>query len=92
MQCAGRAWALRGSLSIGGSEILSLGADRCHRTILDILRADETMSRRFVVNFDLLGFGALSLHRYDLQRALIWIVFGWFLLGGLLRGCGSDHL
>lgn len=50
------------------------------------------MSSRFVVNSDLLGFGVLTLHRYDLRRVLVWIVFGWFLLGGLLRGCGGDHL
>ena len=59
---------------------------------MDILRADQTMSSRFVVNFDLLGFGALPLHRYDLRRVLVSIVFGWLLLGGLLRGCGGDHL
>lgn len=59
---------------------------------MDILRADQTMSSRFVVNFDLLGFGALPLHRYDLRRVLVSIVFGWFLLGRLLRGCGGDHL
>ncbi|HEX2633112.1 MAG TPA: hypothetical protein VHM22_09905 [Bradyrhizobium sp.] len=50
------------------------------------------MSSRFVVNSDLLGFGALPLHRYDLRRVLVSIVFGWLLLGGLLRGCGGDHL
>jgi hypothetical protein len=92
MQCAGIAWALRGRLSIGGNEILGLGTHRRHGTILDILRADQTMSSRFVVNSDLLGFGALPLHRYDLRRVLVSIVFGWFLLGRLLRGCGGDHL
>ena len=31
----------------------------------------------------LLGVGALTLHRYDVQRVLIWITFGRFVLGDL---------
>ena len=48
------------------------------------------MSSWFFVKFILLGVGALTLHRYDVQRLLIWIVFGWF--GGLLRGYRGEHL
>jgi hypothetical protein len=40
----------------------------------------------------LLGLGALTLHRYDLQRILIWIAFGWFLRGALLLGYRRGHL
>jgi hypothetical protein len=45
-------------------------------TILDILRADEAMNTWFVVMIILLGVSALTLHRYDVQRVLIWIAFG----------------
>ena len=45
----------------------------------------------FVFKFTLLGLGALSLHRYDGQCVLIWITFGWFLLGALL-GYRGGHL
>jgi hypothetical protein len=59
-------------------------------TILDILRADDTW---FVVMIILLGVGALTLHRYDVQRVLIWIaLFGWFVLGAPLLGYGGEHL
>src|SRR5437016_2848886 len=93
MQCAHMAWAPCGSLSIGGSEILNLVAHMPRGTILDILRADEAMSSWFVVKFILLGVGALTLHRYDVQRVLIWIVFGWFVLRALLpRYRGQLHL
>jgi hypothetical protein len=33
--------------------------------ILDIFGADEAMSTWFALKFLLLGFGALTLHRYD---------------------------
>ena len=62
-------------------------------TILDILRSNESVSRWFVVKFILLGVGALSLHRYDVQRVFIWITFGWFVLRALLpRYRGQLHL
>jgi hypothetical protein len=61
-------------------------------TILDILRADQAIKTWFVVMIILLGVGALSLHRYDVQRVLIWITFGWFVLGALLPGHRGDHL
>ena len=80
------AWAQCVSLSIGGSGILNLVAHMPGETIL---RADDTW---FVVMIILLGVGALTLHRYDVQRALIRIVFGWFVLGALLLGYGGEHL
>jgi len=83
------AWAQCVSLSIGGSGILNLVAHMPGETILDILRADDTW---FVVMIILLGVGALTLHRYDVQRVLIWIAFGWFGLGALLLGYGGEHL
>jgi hypothetical protein len=83
------AWAQCVSLSIGGNGILNLVAHMPGETILDILRADDTW---FVVMIILLGVGALTLHRYDVQRALIWIAFGWFGRGALLLGYGGDHL
>jgi len=49
------------------------------------------MSGWFVFKFTLLGLGVLSLHRYDGQCVLIWITFGWFLLGALL-GYRGGHL
>ena len=61
-------------------------------TILDILRADEAMNASFVVLIILLGVGALTLHRYDVRRVLIWIAFGRFVLGALLLGYRGDHL
>ena len=61
-------------------------------TILDILRADEAMNTWLVVVIILLGVGALTLHRYDVQRVLIWIAFGWFGLSALLRGYRGEHL
>jgi len=66
-------------------------AHKLRGTILDILRADEAMSGWFVFKFTLLGLGALSLHRYDGQCVLIWITFGWFLLGAIL-GYRGGHL
>ena len=83
------AWAQCVSLSIGGSGILNLVAHMPGETILDILRADDTW---FVVMIILLGVGALTLHRYDAQRVLIWIAFGWFVPGALLLGYGGEHL
>jgi hypothetical protein len=34
----------------------------------------------------------LTLHRYDLQRLLIWIAFGWLVRGARLLGHGGEHL
>ena len=83
-------WA---SLSIRGSRtILHLIAHMRDETILDILRADQAKKTWFVVMIILFGVGALSLHRYDVQRVLIWITFGWFVLGALLPGHRGDHL
>src|SRR3954447_4159691 len=100
MHCAYIACAQCGSLSVGGSEILSLLANRprilgAHirrRTISDILRANEAMSSWFVVEFVPLGVGVLILHGHDIHRVLIWITFGWFLFGALLPGYRSEHL
>jgi hypothetical protein len=37
--------------------------------------------------------GALTLHRYDEQRVLISIAFGWFVPGALLMlGYRGEHL
>jgi hypothetical protein len=49
------------------------------------------MSIWFAVNFTPLGVGARTLQRYDVQRDLIWIVFGWFVVGALLRGYRGEH-
>jgi len=46
----------------------------------------------FVVIIILLGIGALTLHRYDAHRVLIWIAFGWFVLGALLLGYSGGQL
>jgi hypothetical protein len=93
MHSAHVAWAQCGSLSIGGSEIiLDLVAHMLGGTILDILRTDEAMYTWFVVMIILLGVGALTLHRYDVQRVLIWIAFGWFVPGALLLGYRGEHL
>ena len=81
------------SLSIRGSGmILHLIARMRGETIVDILRAAQAMKTWFVVMIILFGVVALSLHRYDVQRVLIWITFGWFLLGALLPGYRGDHL
>ena len=62
-------------------------------TIPDIFRADEAINAWFVVMAILLGVGALTLHRYDVQtRVLIWISIGWFVLGALLLGYRGEHL
>ena len=93
MQSANIVLAQCGSLSIGGNEIiLNLVAHMPGGTISDVLRADDTMNTWFVVMIILLGVGALTLHRYDVQRAVIWIAFGWFVLGALLLGYRGDHL
>lgn len=42
------------------------------------------MNAWFVVMAILLGVGVPALHRYDVHRILIWIAFGWFVLGALL--------
>ena len=85
-------WAQCDSLSIGGSEIFNLVAHMPGGTILDILRADEAMNTWFVVVIIPLGVGVLTLHGYDVQRVLIWIAFGWFVLGALLPGCRGEQL
>jgi hypothetical protein len=92
MHSAHIAWAHCVNLSIGGNGILNLVAHMPGETILDILRADEAMNTWFVVMIILLGVGALTLHRYDAQRVLIWIVFGWFVLGALVLGYRGEHL
>jgi hypothetical protein len=77
---------------VGAMHSAYIGWARRHMlggTILDILRADEAMSSWFALKFLLLGLGALTLHRYDVQRDLIWI---WFVLGVLLRGYRGEHL
>jgi hypothetical protein len=61
-------------------------------TILNILRAYQAMNTWFLVVIILLGVGALTLRRYDVQRVLIRIMFGWFALDALLPGCRSEHL
>ena len=79
-------------LSIGRDEIiLDLLASMLGGAILGILRADDVMNTRLVVMTILLGGGALAFHR-DLQRALIWIAFVWFALGGCVLGYGGNHL
>jgi hypothetical protein len=52
----------------------------------------EAMNAWFVVMIILLGIGALTLRRYDVQRVLIWIEFGWFVLGALLLAYRGEHL
>ena len=88
------AWVRCGSLCIGGSEIiLDLVARMRGGMILDILRSNEALDGWFVAMIILLGVGALSLHRYDVWRALVWIAFGWFVLGGALwLGYRRKHL
>jgi hypothetical protein len=85
MHCAHIAWVRCGSLCVGGSGIiLDLVARLYGGTILDILRGNEALNGWFVVMIILLGVGALSLHRYDMQRILSWIAFGRFVPGGAL--------
>jgi hypothetical protein len=72
MHCAHTTWAQCGGLSNGRSEILNLVAHMPDGRILDIL---------------LLGVGALTLHRYDVHRVLIW-----FVPGALLLGCRGEQL
>ena len=86
------AWVRRGGLSIGGSDFLILVAHMPGEMILDILRADEAMIGWIVVMIILLGVGALTLHRHDIHRVLIWIVFGWFVLGVLLLDYRGGYL
>jgi hypothetical protein len=84
------ALAQYGSLSIGASD--NLVVHMPGGSILDILRAVDAMNIWFVVMMILLGVGALTLHRYDVHRVLIWIAFGWFVLGALLLGYRGEHL
>ena len=91
MNSAHAAKAQRGSLSIGGNETLSLVARMPGGTILDILWAGA-MNALFVLTVILLGIGGLTLHRYDVQRLLTWIAFGWFVLGALLLSYRGNHL
>ena len=46
----------------------------------------------FAIMIILLGSLALTLDRYDVQRLLIWIAFGWFVLGALLIAYRREHL
>jgi hypothetical protein len=92
MHSAHMAWVQCINLSIGGNGILNLVAHMPGETIPDILRADEAMNSWFVVMIILLGVNALTLHRYDVQRVLIWMAFGWFVLGALLPGYRGEHL
>ena len=71
MRCARMAWAQCCSLSVGGSENLSLVAHIVRGTMLGIVRANEAASRWFTVMFILLRIGVLTMHRYDAQRVLI---------------------
>jgi hypothetical protein len=49
--------------------------------------------RLVVVMIIMLGVLALTLDRYDdVQRVLIWIAIGWFVLGALLLGYRGEHL
>src|SRR5260370_17627277 len=54
--------------------------------------AEEAMNAWFVIMIILLGIGALTLHRYDVWRVLIWIAIRWFLLGPLLLAYRGEHL
>ena len=93
MHSAHTASARCGCLSAGGNAIiLNLVAHMPGRRILDILRADEAMNAWFVAMITLLGIGVLTLHRYDVQRLLIWNAFGRFVLGALLLGYRGEHL
>jgi len=85
-------WTQRGSLSIGGNEILNLAGHMPGGRILDILRADDAMNAWFVVMTILLGVGALILHRHDVRRVLIWIAFVWSVPGALLLGYRSERV
>jgi hypothetical protein len=72
--------------------MLDLMAHMSGGTILDVRRADGAMNTWFIVMIVLLGVGALSLRRYDVQRVLISIAFGRFMLGARLLGYGGGHL
>jgi hypothetical protein len=61
-------------------------------SIRRIRREDDVMNIWFVVIIVLLGICALTLHRCDVHRNLIWIAFGRFVLGVLLLGCSGGHL
>jgi len=84
------ALAQYGSLSIGASDnhVFHMPGG----SILDILRAVDAMNVWFLVMVILLGIGALTLHRYYVHRVLMWIAFGWFVLGALLLGYRGEHL
>jgi hypothetical protein len=86
------AWTQCGSLSIGGNEILNLVAHMLNGTILDILRDDDAMNVWFVAMTILLGVGALTLHRYDVRRVLMWIAFVRFVPSMFLLGYRNEHL
>jgi hypothetical protein len=79
-----------GSLSIGASPILNLVAHMPGRTILDILRANRAVNSSVLII--LLGVGALTLPRYDVQPVPTWIGFGRFVPGALLLGYRDKHL
>ena len=93
MHGAHTAWAQCRGLFAGGSGIIpGLVAHTLGGTILDILRADDVMNAGCVVMTIPLGVGALTLHRYDLHRVLIFFAFGRFLLGAILLGYRGEHL
>ena len=82
-----------GRLFAGGSGIIpGLVAHMLGGTILDILRADDVMNAGCVVMTIPLGVGALTLHRYDLHRVLIFFAFDRFLPGAILLGYRGEHL
>jgi len=79
-----------GSPSISASKILSLVAHMPGRTILDTLRAGRAVNPFVLIV--LLGVGALTLPRCDVQCVLTWIGFGWFVPGAILLGYRGERL
>ena len=71
--------------------ILVLVADMPDETIFGILRAANTW---LVVMIILPRGRRADLYRHGVQRVLIWIAFGWFVLGvgALLLGYRGEHL
>jgi hypothetical protein len=82
------------------ASVVQLALDGSRRNDPRYPRAEEAMNvwfvvihAWFVVMIILLGINALTLHRYDnVQRVLIWITVGWFVLGALLLGYRGEHL
>jgi hypothetical protein len=79
-------------LSIRGSGTIFLIPRTPGGSAVDILRADQALKIWFVVMIILFGVVAPSLHRYDVRCVLIWITFGWFVLGALLPGYRGNYL